>query len=418
MTCRIEARLYGQKVGILTKEDRRTGFRFDQSYLDLPQRPVLGQKFEEDLEKTYRGRASYKPLPDFFANLIPEGQLRTLLEQQLGLRQGDDLALLASVGQDLPGAIALPPTEEGSGGESRGGKADRKDAEESSGADSGEDASRLRFSLAGVQMKFSMLLQEDKLTLPAHGVGGNWIVKFDTAAYPHLPVNEYSMLEWARRSGFDVPACELRPAEQLEALPRRYAPEGTQVLAIRRYDRTEAGPVHQEDLCQARGLPPDQKYEQMTYEAMAVLARALMGEKGVDEQIRRLSLVIACGNNDAHLKNWSLIYPDRIRAAWSPLYDQVSTVAWPAPARELSLKLAGVKAFGRIDRAAFDRFAERAKLPPKRVHDLVSRTLETLRDVWRNEASELPLPPDHRARLREHWQAVPLLREMGPLPED
>jgi serine/threonine-protein kinase HipA len=126
-----------------------------------------------------------------------------------------------------------------------------------------------------------------------------------------------------------------------------------------------------------------------------------------------LVFTIACGNNDAHLKNWSLIYPDTIRARWSPLYDQVATVAWQGPDRALSLKLAHVREFGGIDRSTFERFSEAVRVDQRRLLDLVDATLERLRAAWREIASSLPLPEDHAAELREHWRKVPLLRSAG-----
>lgn len=163
------------------------------------------------------------------------------------------------------------------------------------------------------------------------------------------------------------------------------------------------------------GLPPKKKYEQITHEVMARLVRRFMGDEAVDELVRRLVFVIATSNNDAHLKNWSLIYLDQIRPHWSPLYDQVATVAWPGPDRALALKLAGAKDFDRLDRAAFKRFAAKAELDDQRVWGQVEATLDRLRRVWRELAADLRLPRDHAARLREHWRDVPLLRVGGPL---
>ncbi|HEY2738349.1 MAG TPA: hypothetical protein VGK45_08085, partial [Thermoanaerobaculia bacterium] len=107
--------------------------------------------------------------------------------------------------------------------------------------------------------------------------------------------------------------------------------------------------------------------------------------------------------------------PDTIRARWSPLYDQVATVAWEGFDRSLALKLGGVKEFGRIDRSTWERFAEVAQIGTRRVLGLVSQTLEKLRAAWREIASDLPLPEAHAEALRAHWKKVPFLRAAGPL---
>lgn len=363
------------------------------------------------MERVHRNRKNVG-LPDFFANLIPEGRLRDVIEDRTDVAAEDDLALLDFVGEDLPGAVVVReqngelPHEEAA----EEAPPSKPLGEEMEAAEEG-----LRFSLAGVQLKFSMLLREEKLTLPAKGESGEWIVKFDSPTFPALPENEFSMLSWAREAGFDVPDHALRPVEDLQGFPREYAPEETRVLAIHRYDRTPEGRIHQEDFAQAVGLPPRRKYDHITYEVMARLIRQFVDEEAVDEFVRRLVLVIAGGNNDAHLKNWSLVYPDGIQARWSPLYDQVSTVAWKAPGRELALKLAGVKSFGQIDRATFERFANKAEVERRRVFELVDETLETLQRTWREIGSDLPLPQEHAKALREHWHNVPVLRDAGPL---
>lgn len=413
MSRRFEVRLHGELVGHLSElPGGGTEFRLLDSYRDLVPRPVLGQKFEDDLERVHRSRRG-EQLPDFFANLIPEeGQLREVIEEAGGLESGDDLVLLSFVGEDLPGAVVVRPVGE---------EEPRLPLEAPTASSPSEDAGssraegQLRFSLAGVQLKFSMLREGEKLTLPASTQHGEWIVKFESPTFRQLPENEFSMLSWAREAGFDVPECHLQSSADVVGFPRRYALPDSRVLVIRRYDRGSEGRIHQEDFAQAVGLPPRKKYEQITYEVMARLIRRFIDEEAVDELIRRLAFVIASGNGDAHLKNWSLVYPDKIQARWSPLYDQVSTIAWDLPARELSLKLAGVKELGRIDRAAFGRLADKAGLEPQRVLGQVDETLTRLREAWSEIAGDLPLPPAHRDALREHWRSVPLLRSVGSL---
>ncbi len=410
MTRRLEVLLHGAGTGEISElPEGGSELRFLAAYLDRVPRPVLGQRFEDDLYARFRSRRG-QTLPDFFSNLIPEGRLREVIEETARLEPGDDLALLAFVGGDLPGAVEVAPSADEEGLAPRG-SGDAATEEEALSP----DREALRFSLAGVQLKFSMLLAEEKVTLPARDQSGEWIVKFDTPTFPQLPENEISMLEWARAAGFDVPECSLLPVEAVEGFPRRFASPRTRVLAIRRYDRSPEGRIHQEDFAQVVGLPARKKYEHVTYEAMARLVRTLVDDEAVDELVRRLVFTVASGNGDAHLKNWSLVYPDRIRAEWSPLYDQVATVAWEAPARSLALKLAGVKAFGEIDRRSFERFADRAGIERPRVLQVIDSTLDRVRAVWRDHHGGWPLPPSHATALREHWSRVPLLRGAGAL---
>lgn len=426
-----EVMLYGGAVGWLSEAaDGRIGFRFSDFYRYFPQRPVVSQFFEDDLERTYFGKQPER-LPAFFWNLLPEGRLRSLQEQALQLTPGDDLALLAATCRDLPGALLLSPCSEMPELDPRHDEspeicpplADRP------------EALGLRFSLAGVQLKFSLISREDRFNLPARDEHGDWIVKIPSAEYPGLSENEHAMLDWAQAAGFEVPAHRLCTAEQLGPLGN-HLPAGTRAFAIRRYDRLEpappAGPsaapsevtlpsdknvpkrLHQEDFAQVLGFVPERKYD-FSYDGLAALARGLGGEPMYEEFIKRLVFVVACGNQDAHLKNWSLLYRDAITPSWSPIYDQVATVVYPALDRKLALKLAALRDFGRIDLTAFRRLAKKAGADPERTARIASDFLSHLRAAWHKEQPARVLAERAVEALREHWQRVPLLREAGPL---
>lgn len=391
----------------MVERDERVCFRLSPEYRSSHRRPVLGQRFEDDLEKARYGRRR-GALPDFFANVVPEeGALRRVLIQAMAIEEPDDVDVLAFVGRDLPGAV----TVHSSSRETEGYPPWPAQLAPSESEKTENETGLLRFSLAGVQLKFSMLRQEDSLTLPAADRDGRWIVKFPSPTFPCLPENEYAILTWARDAGFDVPDIELMGQDRLPSSLRKFVPESELLLVISRYDRFEEGRVHQEDLAQAVGLPPEKKYEHLSYEAIASLIRRFIDENAVFELVRRLVFVIASGNGDAHLKNWSLIYPDRVRAKWSPLYDQVATVAWSVPERKLALKLAGIRDFHRLDREALRRFAERADLAPALVEEVAEATLTALGRC--RESTLENLPPTHGTALREHWENVPLLRELG-----
>ena len=388
-------------------------FHFVDSYRRLPRRPVLGQKFEDDHHRVYRGK--HGELPAFFANLVPEGPLRELLERSTGVSPGDDLGLLAAVGQDLPGAVILRPSIEPPDAAT---EAVASVTDTDSKADNGDDEAtpQLRFSLAGVQLKLSLVRDASRqLTLPARGQRGEWIAKLASPAIPGLPENEHTMLEWARAAGFDVPECHLQRAEDMLAIPRQYIAHGTYVLAVRRYDRDGMRRIHQEDFAQVVGSSPRFKYENITYEKLAAIVSHIIDRSALDEIVRRLALIVACGNHDAHLKNWSLIYPDGIAAKLSPLYDQVCTVAWPGYDSDLALKLVGIKSFAQVDERAFERLASKAGGEPRHTVELARTTVRTLAAAWGGVARQSAMPEEHIAALREHWQRVPLLRDNGAL---
>lgn len=367
-------------------------------------RPVLSQSFEDDLEKIYRGKRN--ELPAFFANLIPEGPLRELIEKSLQLVHGDEMSLLEAVGQDLPGAVEITASEEEL--EGMVGEEDEEASNGGHGTENGEPL--LRFSLAGVQLKFSVLREAERLTLPVRGQRGEWIAKLDSSRFPHLVRNELATLEWARAAGFEVPECHLQPASSLAAGLQTFGDPEADVLVIRRYDREDGRRIHQEDFTQVVGLPPRLKYDQISYEQCAALVRQIIGEEGYLEFIRRLAFVIASGNTDAHLKNWSLIYPDGVNAKLSPLYDQVCTIAWDEVPRVLSLRLSGKKHLRQIDEGAFARLAEKAGADADRTLSTLQDVLRAIADAWQASDIGRLMPPGHAATLRSYWQGMPLLK--------
>jgi serine/threonine-protein kinase HipA len=394
------------QLGVL--RDGRWAFQFLPSYLRLADRPVLGQFFEDDLGKTYVAKKPGR-LPAFFAHLLPEGRLRGILERSLGIRDSGDAELLAAVSRDLPGAVRLMPVD----------SAELDTLEAASVADLEQPSSAepvLRFSLAGAQLKFSMLRDEDRFTVPAHGALGSWIVKIAIAGYEGLPANEFAMLAWARAVGFDVPQARLVGPEELGDL-KRWIDEDSFGLAVRRYDREGTRRIHQEDFAQVIGVEPAldgaEKYGQ-TYDNVLKLVRAVVGPQGAEEMLRRIAFVVASGNADAHLKNWSLLYADGVRAELAPLYDQVATVAWPKHDRELALKLAGSREFGRVRLESFAHLARQVALDPVRVQRNVRETIAAACNRWQ-AALDAGLPDAHADAVRAHWRRVPLLRDVGTL---
>ncbi|MCP4004368.1 MAG: type II toxin-antitoxin system HipA family toxin, partial [bacterium] len=186
----LRIRLGDTDVGVLARSGHqdRIEFRFLDSYLDLYPRPVLGQWFEDDLRRIYVSR---QRLPPFFSNLLPEGELRNLIASEVGVAPSREYFILRHLGEDLPGAIRAIPSEDEEDIIASG------EDEETEDYRTPENGTRLRFSLAGVQLKFSVNRRDKALVLPASGRGGDWLVKLPDARFERVPFNEWSTLRWA-----------------------------------------------------------------------------------------------------------------------------------------------------------------------------------------------------------------------------
>lgn len=403
----LDVLLHGAQVGRIIRDSQTAvlSFVLDAAYAEDPSRPVLGQQFEDRRNhRTFRQAAHPGRLPAYFANLLPEGALLAMVAAQRP--GGDDAQTLALLGEDLPGAVIIRPTERWQEAQQPGGKTFEEPLHQPDGS-TGE----LRFSLAGAQLKFSAVRDPDlRFTLPFSGKGGRWILKFGSQRFPALPENEYFTMRWASRSGLDVPEHLLEPARTISGLDPRFLSLGENVFCIRRYDRAEDGRVHQEDFAQVRGVPPDPpdlKYTGASYEGLARFVGDLCGSDALVEFIRRLVFLVLSGNTDGHLKNWSLVYPDRRVARLSPAYDLVfvrqyltrDSLALPL-AKEKDPRRIGWEHFTRLERFLRERGLD---LPVVQLaQEFATRAL----DVWQGSRGEMDVA--YRESLDAYLQALPL----------
>src|SRR6202012_2501844 len=122
---------------------------FEQSYIDDPERPTMSLSYKgQSGGIIVPTRDVAMRLPTFFSNLLPEGHLRDYLADRAGVKPQREFFLLAALGADLPGALVVKPLEQNSV------------AHESETHHQGcASETALRFSLAGIQLKFSAVME-------------------------------------------------------------------------------------------------------------------------------------------------------------------------------------------------------------------------------------------------------------------
>jgi serine/threonine-protein kinase HipA len=344
-----------RRAGTIRQRGDRTRFSLDEEYREDPDRPVLGLIFEERPTLVHSGMVRLAP---WFSNLLPEGKLRDWIAAERDVNRKREMELLAQVGHDLPGAVRVVPEEES--------PADLEWEGEGNGyGDSNDDFYRpgIRFSLAGVALKFSMLKMAGGMTVPGHGENGDWIVKLPDSRFRDVPRNEFTMMSLAREVGIDVPEIMLVSKESVDGrLPASVWPRDEEfAYAIKRFDRDVVrGRIHIEDLAQVRNIYPERKYA-TNFETVASLIYRRRDAKSLLEFVRRLTFSILITNGDSHLKNWSLIYRDIHIPTLAPAYDLVSTGCYPLGDRpeDLGLKFGGTRDFHRIGLGTFKRLEER-----------------------------------------------------------
>lgn len=404
--------LHGERIGALVHfDDDRMLFVFEPTYAEQRNRDVLSLSYlDTDGNLNDDSRTTLRRAPPFFSNLLPEGHLRSYLATKSGVNELRDYPLLRLLGRDLPGAIEMAVETSSTSGAENQHVAD--DAHPSS------DANELRFSLAGVQLKISAVLSpRGGLTIPAHGLGGDWIVKLPSSTFQGMPQNEFSMLRLASMVGIDVPDSRLISTSDIEGIPRDFPNNALtehESLALRRFDRPSKRDVktHIEDFAQVFNLYPERKYERYGYVAIGRVIATFSSEASIEQFARRLIFSAMIGNADMHLKNWSLIYADRKTPELSPAYDLISTVGYLRD-DSMALRLApGVKRWTELTMASFQSLASRIGIHQAGLTTPVQDTIERFLDAWHSERSHLPISTSVASSINEQLKSVPIVAEI------
>jgi serine/threonine-protein kinase HipA len=321
----------------------------------------------------------------FFANLLPEGQLRDHFASKYRISADDDFGLLAALGGDCAGALALYPggpefslekkspiykhlTEDDLG----------KLLDEAYIMDPsflGEDE-RTRLSLAGVQDKLPIAIHGDTISLPLDGSPSTHILKPPNHRFPTLVENEAFCMTLAKAMGLTVPATSLRRVRDNEL-----------IYLVERYDRKVdkdgvTSRIHQEDFCQATGTSYRLKYEgkggpgfQACFQVVGRCRHPLV------DRIKLIELAVfnyLIGNADSHAKNISLLYDSGANPALAPFYDLVCTGVYNL-SRQMAMAIGGVYDPRDIDATSWKNFAEQAGIrSPKPVVDILGKMATTI----------------------------------------
>lgn len=401
----LSVRLYGEEIGTITYVGaEKTLFTFNDAYVENPERPTLGLRFKDGFGELITDFRPYKiKLMPYFSNLLPEGHLRRYLAGKADIHIDREFFLLWVLGQDLPGAITAAPAD----GEEWPDNAHNL-LEGEAVKEAAEDA--MRFSLAGVQLKFSAVESASGgLTIPTSGVGGNRIVKLPSREFAHVPENEFSMMSLARMVGIDVPAIGLIDVRSIRNLPDGVETLGQKAFVIERFDRNDDGNVtHIEDFAQVFDVYPEDKYKKASYRSLISVVAAESDQDDVAEFIRRLTFNVLIGNGDMHLKNWSLIYPDRRNARLSPAYDFVSTIPYIANDKS-ALTFSRTKEFSGFTIDELAHLSAKTALPRKRVIDTARETVSLFMERWETEKANLPMHKDVARTIDKHLKTLPIV---------
>ncbi len=402
----LELTLHGVTVGYLAGyRDGRTILTFTPEFMSNEARPTFSlithpafPKAGEIMAKPWVKRQKLHPV---LSNLLPEGALRDYLAQALKTHTDNEFELFAYLGQDLPGALIATAIEPNAIPDYVLDNTARASAFKS--VVQGE---KKHFSLAGVQMKFSMREKDGRYQIAESGALGDWIIKTPSTTHKHVPLNEFTAMRLAELAGVTIPDIRLVEMDKLEQLPAINLPNEHYAFAIRRFDRQDDERIHMEDFAQILVKYPQDKYRSANYQQIGKILYDY-GEDGlgdVQQFARRLLVNILLANGDAHLKNWSVIYPDTVTPILSPAYDIVTTRVYMGDEREFALNLGRDKDWYKASMAQFEYWAGKADIPWRAIRPHLLDTMEKARSLWSDALKDLPMDDEHKASLTGHWQ--------------
>jgi serine/threonine-protein kinase HipA len=298
----------------------------------------------------------------FFGGLLPEESPLDAVAQALGVSRNNEFALLDHLGGDVAGALQLLPP--GIAPTTPVSAPHPIPLDETALVHmlntlqvrpllAGEEG--LRLSLAGAQSKVPVVLVNGAVTLPAPEQATTHILKPPIARFAATTENEAFIMRLAASVGLDVAAVEPRVVQ------------ARAFLLVQRYDRTQDKQlshqtrIHQEDFCQALGVPPEIKYASEggpTFKDCFALLRRVAVRPAVDV-LKLLDAVIfnvIAGNADAHGKNFSILY-DKLGPRLAPLYDLLATVVYPELSPRFAMKIGKRATLAELDLKGWTAFA-------------------------------------------------------------
>lgn len=402
--------LHGRLVGYLAGfNNGRNVLSFAEEFKADTNRPTFSLITHPDFPHSDKLMADpwvrNQSLQPTLSNLLPEGALRELIPPGLKVHVDNGFHILSYLGVDLPGALVAEPVEP-------------DDVPGNVLAAYGTVKAvkirkihhQIKFSLAGLQMKFSMKEKDGRYNLSKGNETGDWIIKTPSTQHKDEPVNEFTAMTLASLVGVDIPAIKLVELNKLDNLPPINLPDEKLAFAIKRFDRDNDVRIHMEDFAQVLVKHSDEKYghekyNSACYEQIGRILYQFSGDGLADAQqfARRLLVNILLANGNAHLKNWSLLYSDRITPRLSPAYDIATTSVYIEGERHYALNLGKTRAWQEVSYANFKAWAERSGIPWRIIKPHLDDTMEKARSLWPEALKDLPMNGAHKFKLRKHW---------------
>ncbi len=372
-----------QLVGEIEQKNGRMSFWYTTSWLEKPlAKPIsLSLPLQADA-------FDHERCHSFFSGLLPEGLKRQLIAKKLHISPANDFSFLDAIGGECAGAISFTRSSDLNIDNlvSSPIKWLTENQLESILTElptkpllAGEDG--LRLSLAGAQDKLPVVFDGEKIGLPLANMPSSHILKPQIINIKESVLNEHFCMKLASLIGIKVASTIIKNV-------------GNQsFLLVERYDRVSIEKniwerIHQEDFCQAMGIPPELKYQNeggpsisQCFELIRSLNKAQT--KNILGFLDYVIFNTLIGNNDAHGKNFSLIFR-KTHIELAPLYDALCTNIYPQLSSKMAMKIGGKYKFTEIYSKHWIRFIEEAGLSTASSKKRILQQVKKLPEIAKN----------------------------------
>jgi serine/threonine-protein kinase HipA len=364
------------RVGRLRMSGDGLTFAYDADWLADPGAFSLSTRLRRRADP-YDG----PDLSSWLLNLLPEGEAAATIGRATGTAVGDVLGLFSEIGRDTAGALRFAARRSSVTRARARQLTDREIEvliEQLPQRPLGFGRKGVRLSLAGVQPKLGLAGRSHALELPIGDRPSTYILKPEVPRLWGLAHNEAFCLALARAAKIDAAQAEVRHFGKYAA------------LLVTRYDRAQQGNdvrrIHQEDFCQALGLPPSRKYERnqaglpgpSAVDALRLIGQVVNGRPPAAARIAFLEALVfnvMIQNTDAHAKNYSLLIHPGDKVDLAPLYDLVSAYPYTTLTRNLAMGIDGKNRGDHIAGRHWQRLARDAGMSPRGILELVRSAL-------------------------------------------
>jgi len=386
---RLSVYLHNSVAGQLWLDDTsRFSFQYDPGYLKNPAAVPLSLSLPLRQAPFIHGSA--RP---FFSNLLPEGEVRSLIAKIKQISEHNDFKLLEAIGGECAGAISIVPENKTLSAESDYVALSNREVEDILEQNAIRPAlilkDELRLSLAGAQNKIPVYIDAGGFYLTYGIASSSHILKPQSPYFEDMVQNEHFCM---------------RLAEVVElTVPKSTIWQGVKHIAyiVERYDRikTRDGIIerlHQEDLCQVLSCMPDQKYENEGGPGLADCNRVIdihSSQPILDKQalIKWVIFNYFLGNADAHGKNLSMIRGIDGSIRLAPFYDLISTRAYPDISKKMAMKIGKETQFNWIMERHWKQMADQLDIKFSYLKKLLREVAEALETAMMEVADSIIL---------------------------